>query len=331
MNKLFLFLSFLVAVFASTSCTDNQLGEPQVATPYTLEVPAGFPEPTIPEDNPMTKEGVALGRLLYYDSILHQNQVTACATCHIQSNSFSSAGPVLPHINLAWSNSFLWDGAEEGALENAMLFEVEEFFETDVSKLQEDENYPQLFEQAFGSKEISTKRISDALAQFIRTLNSGNSKFDQYIQGKVDFTDQEARGFDLFFTEKGDCFHCHATVFFTDNQMHNNALDSLPEVGRFKVTGDSLDIGKYKSPTLRNIEFTGPYMHDGRYETLEEVIDFYSEGLEYSPTVDPLMKNLNQGGVQLTSEEKAALLAFLKTLSEPEYLTNPSFSQPEKP
>ena len=321
----------ILLLAAVASCTNNQLDEPVAATPYNLEIPAGFPQPTIPADNPMTVEGVALGRMLYYDSIIHRSESAACATCHIQERSFTSGADVLPHVNLAWSHNFLWDGAKSGSLEEVMLFEVEDFFGTDVSKLQQHSTYPALFEKAFGTKTITSKQVAYALSQFFRILNSGNSKFDQFLQGDVDLTDQEYMGFDLFFTEKGDCFHCHATVFFTDNLMHNNALDSLPEAGYFAVTGDSLDYGKYKSPTLRNIEYTGPFMHDGRYETLTEVIDFYSEGLEHSSTVDPLMKNLTQGGVQLSVEEKAALLAFLKTLSDPGYLTNPDISKPNQP
>ena len=323
-----LFLFLLLASVAS--CTNNQLDEPVAATPYNLEIPAGFPQPTIPADNPMTEEGVALGRLLYYDSIVHRSESAACATCHIQEHSFTSDADVLPHVNLAWSHNFLWDGGKSGSLEEVMLFEVEDFFGTDVSKLQQHPTYPTLFEKAFGTKTITSKEVAYALAQFFRIMNSGDSKFDQFLQGDIELTDQEYMGFDLFFTEKGDCFHCHATVFFTDNIMHNNALDTLPEAGYFYVTGDSLDYGKFKSPTLRNIEYTGPYMHDGRYATLAEVIDFYSEGLEHSPTVDPLMKNLTQGGVQLSVEEKAALLAFLKTLSDPGYLTNPALSQPKQ-
>ena len=319
----------LWVILIHNSCNNNEL-EPASPTPYILELPAGFPEPLIPEDNPMTKEGVALGRMLYYDSLIHPNQTAACATCHLQNKSFTSTGDVLPHINLAWSNNFLWNGAKTGILEDAMIFEVEEFFNTDVTKLQQSDLYPSLFEKAFGSKEITTTQVAFALAQFIRILNSGNSKFDQYMQGKVNLTNEESLGFELFFSEKGDCFHCHATTFFTDNQLHNNALDTIPEAGYFLITSDSLDYGKFKTPTLRNIAYTTPYMHDSRYNTLEEVVEFYSKGLQYSLTVDPLMKNISSGGVQLTASEKSALVAFLNTLSDPDFLINPELSQPAK-
>jgi cytochrome c peroxidase len=319
----------MLLLTTTLACTNKAL-EPEGPAAYVLDVPDGFPDPVIPEDNPMTEEGVALGRMLYYDSILHRSGTAACATCHIQQHSFTSDGNVLPHINLAWSHNFLWDGSKSGSLEEVMLFEVEDFFGTDISKLQQHPEYPDLFAQAFGTGTITSKEVAYALAQFFRILNSGDSKFDKFLRNEAEFTNQEYLGFDLFFTEKGDCFHCHATAFFTDNIMHNNALDAWPDPGYFLVTGDSLDYGKFKSPTLRNIEYTGPYMHDSRYATLEEVVDFYSEGLEYSPTVDPLMKNLSQGGVQLSVEEKAALVAFLRTLSDPGYLTNPDLSLPAK-
>jgi cytochrome c peroxidase len=139
----------------------------------------------------------------------------------------------------------------------------------------------------------------------------------------------ETRGFEIFFTEKGDCFHCHSTILFTDNEFHNNGLDSVfADNGLFRVTGDPNDIGKFKTPTLRNAIFTSPYMHDGRFQTLEEVIDFYSEGLKFSSTIDPLMKNVNQGGVKLTDGEKEDLLAFIKTLTDTTFINSPDLSNP---
>lgn len=315
-------LSFIIA------CSGNNEEPVYIPTPYVLEVPVGFPEMSIPADNPLTYEGVELGRKLYYDKQLHKNGEKACASCHIQSNSFSSNIAVLPAVNLGWSRNYLWNGSVQGTVEDIMHHEISNFFETDVSVLQSDPEYPQLFEKAFGSEDITEHEIVLALAQFFRTMNSGNSKFDKVVRGESQFTNEEFLGSELFFTERGDCFHCHATIFMTDNNMHNNALDSSPDPGFFEVTGDSLDFGKFKSPTLRNIEFTAPYMHDGRFATLEEVVEFYSTGLENSATVDPLMKNLSKGGVQLSNEEKSALVAFLKTLSDTEFITNPSLSDP---
>lgn len=318
----------LLEILLLGGCGSNMENPTYVSTAYNLQIPLGFPEMTIPEDNLLTVEGVALGRKLYYDKKLDKNEARACATCHVQNKSFTSGPDVLPHINLGWSNNFLWNSKVSGTLEDIMRFEVVDFFETNVDVLNSDAEYPTLFKQAFGVDEITTDEVVKSLAQFFRIMNSGNSKFDKFLRNDTEFTNQEYLGYELFYTERGDCFHCHATIFMTDNMVHNNALDTDPEQGYFAITSDSLDYGKFKSPTLRNIEYTTPYMHDGRYATLEEVVEFYSSGLEKSSTVDPLMKNLSAGGVQLNAEEKTALVAFLKTLSDPEFLTNPELSDP---
>jgi cytochrome c peroxidase len=171
--------------------------------------------------------------------------------------------------------------------------------------------------------------VVKALAQFERTLISADSKWDRYLRGDTELSVAEARGFEIFFTERGDCFHCHSTILFTDNEFHNNGLDSVfTDDGLAGVTGDPADLGRFKTPTLRNLSYTAPYMHDGRFATLEEVIDFYSEGLKFSSTIDPLMKNVNQGGVRLSEEEKTNLLAFLLTLDDHTFITNPDFAKP---
>lgn len=326
--RLITIFSFLSILFL-LGCNDKNETPAFNPTPYVLEVPQGFPDMTIPEDNPLTQGGVELGRMLYYDKKLDKNGNRACATCHVQSNSFTLGADVLPHVNLGWSRKYLWNGKISGSLEDIMRFEVEHFFETNVDVFNSDEEYKSLFKEAFDVDEITNDEIVKALAQFFRILNSGNSKFDKFLRDEESLTEQEYLGYELFYTERGDCFHCHATMFMTDNAMHNNALDADPDPGYFDITGDSLDYGKFKSPTLRNIEHTAPYMHDGRYATLEEVVEFYSTGLQKSSTVDPLMKNLNIGGVQLSPTEKAALVAFIKTLSDPDFLVNPELSEPE--
>ena len=299
-------------------------------TPYEVEYPENFPILEVPADNPTTVEGVLLGRMLYYDPILHKDSTEACADCHQQAFSFSKPGNIIPHLNLGWSSAFLWNGKIQGSLEDIMFFESKEFFETDLSRIQAHPDYPDLFFEAFGSKEVSYENIAKAMAQFERTLVSSNSKYDRYLDPNqlVFLEDEEFFGFDIFFSEKGDCFHCHGGILFTDNRFHNNGLDEEPEAGLFEITGISEDVGRFKTPTLRNIELTGPYMHDSRYETLEEVIDFYSEGLNESPTIDPLMKNAHQGGIQLTEAEKGYLIAFLKTLTDTSYTQKPELGSP---
>ncbi|MCZ7681018.1 MAG: hypothetical protein M5U28_20425 [Sandaracinaceae bacterium] len=182
----------------------------------------------VPDDNPTTHEGVALGRQLYYDERLSAAGTQACADCHLQERSFSrpDVPGVLPHVNLAWSRRFLWDGAFEGTLEEAMVMEVEEFFSTDVRRLREPD-LEAMFLAAFGSTEITTERAAYALAQFQRTLVSDDSRFDRYVAGEeAALTEHELRGMELFYSERGECFHCHATSLFTDNSFHNIGLDA---------------------------------------------------------------------------------------------------------
>jgi cytochrome c peroxidase len=330
-SSIYLF-SCALALFLLVRCAkeDTPPGPVYDPTPLSIEFPASFPILEIPADNPTTVEGVLLGRMLYYDPILHKDSLMACASCHQQAFSFSTPGNIIPHINLGWNRSFLWNGKIQGALEDIMLFESQEFFETDLSRLQKHPEYPDLFFKAFGSETASYEAIAKALSQFLRTMISSNSKYDRYIDPKqiVFLSDEEFLGFDIFYSEKGDCFHCHGGILFTDNQFHNNGLDAEPEHGLFEITGNPFDKGLYKTPTLRNVALTAPYMHDSRFQTLEEVIDFYSEGLRQSPTVDPLMKNVHQGGIQLTEAEKGYLLAFLNMLTDTTYTLNPALGSP---
>ena len=327
----FTLFPIVVLLFLTFSC--EKTDEPEEIfkpTFFQLAIPTHMPILEIPEDNPMTVEGVQLGRMLYYDKILHRDETNACADCHIQSKSFTAGPTVLPHMNFGWYTNFLWNGKVSGTLEEIMLFEVAEFFETDLNKLNADDKYPDLFFEAFGTKVATHELAAKALSQFERTLISGNSKFDRVVYQNTEFfTDEEQHGYELFFTEEGDCFHCHGGVLLTDNLFHNNGLDeTFADVGYGAITGESVDMGRFKTPTLRNIELTAPYMHDGRYATLEDVIDFYSEGIKFSTTIDPLMKNVHQGGIQLTPEEKSALVDFLKTFTDTTFINNPNFSNP---
>ena len=345
---LFLFaLSFLIK-----SCTkDNDqtpVEDPYIPNPYNLVIPEGFPAMIIPDDNPLTNEGVALGRLLFYDPILSADNSQSCASCHNPEFSFTDNGKKFstgidgiegnrnspPVINIGWMSSLFWDGRastiEEQALEPIPNpIEMHQEWADAANKLNNHPEYPELFYQAFGSKIIDSIMVVQAIAQFERTMISSNSKWDSYLRGEVMLSQSESQGFEIFFTEKGDCFHCHSTILFTDNKFRNNGLDSIfTDDGLSDFTNNSNDIGKFKTPTLRNIMFTAPYMHDGRFSSLEEVIDFYSEGIVWSPTVDPLMKKVNQGGLFLTQQEKNSLIAFIKTLSDTSFINNPEYSNP---
>lgn len=364
---------FFMIVFAMYACTHEPEFKP--ATPFDLKVPQYFPTKlNIPTDNPLTVEGIELGRYLFYDGRIsgsnHPDSMMSCGTCHLQSRSFEcgidhpiykgghtfgiSGIPtphvMLPLINLVWNQSgYLWSGmvSETNTNSRRNLEDIvwmgitaphEIGGDTNKTKkmIQQIPGYPQMFERAFGSPVVSMKNISKAIAQFVRILISSDSRFDKYLRGEIQLTDSELNGYVLFMTEEGgDCFHCHGGAgnpLFTTNLFYNNGKDVEfnDTRDRYSVTGDVSDKGAYKATTLRNIEFTGPYMHDGRFKTLEEVIDFYSEGVKWSPQVHPLMHHVNEGGVQLTANEKADLLAFLKTLSDSSFINNPAFAPPAK-
>jgi cytochrome c peroxidase len=340
------------------SCSSSDESTSYEATPVNLEIPPLFNNlllpPLIPIENPQTSEGIALGRKLFYDPLLSNDGTQACASCHLAENSFTDPNRystgitgemgtrnAMPIFNLVWNfqNDFLWDGSAS-SLEDQVDDPIENPIEMNntwpnvVATLQATSDYPDLFEQAFGTTIITREFVAKAIAQFERTLISGNSKFDQYLLGDNNAVSaQEINGFNIFMDEnRGDCFHCHGNEFnplWTNNAFHNNGLDSsFEDLGLGGFTGDPLDYGKFKSPSLRNLAYTAPYMHDGRFANLDEVINHYSEGLVYSNTVDPLMKNIAEGGAQLTDSDKADLKAFLLSLSEPEFTTNPAFLNP---
>jgi cytochrome c peroxidase len=344
-------------------------------TPYELEIPKFFPTKlNIPADNPMTVEGVELGRYLFYDGRLsgrtHPDSLMSCGTCHIQSRSFvcgidhpkftsgvthGLTGIPTPHnmmplINMVFNhNGYLWNGMIHESNDDPSRRRLEDLAwmgvvaphemhgdtNRTVALIQSIPGYPELFRKAFGSDQVSMENIGKAIAQFVRTLISANSRFDRYLHGEEQLTQEELSGYILFITEEGaDCFHCHGSSgvpLFTTNLYYNNGKDTVFDDprDRYSVTGNPKDIGAYRAPTLRNIELTAPYMHDGRFATLEEVIDFYSHDVKQSPYVHPLMHHVHRGGVQLTPIEKQHLLAFIRTLRDDEFLTNPAFSKPD--
>ena len=338
------------------SCSDQNAGSEEIYSPipYSLKIPELFQQklidPLIPSNNPLTEEGVALGKKLFFDKKLSGNNTQACASCHKPQNSFTDntrfsngidgvfgSRNSMPLMNLAWNftDKFAWDGKELGLERQALEpvknpIEMHSNWRNVAEKLQQDPEYPTLFLRAFGTTTIDSSLVTKAIAQFERILISGNAKFDQYLLGNATLSLEELNGFTIFMDEeKGDCFHCHGSdnnPLWTDNGFHNNGLDStFDDLGLGAVTGDPNDNGTFRSPSLRNLNFTAPYMHDGRFATLEEVINHYSEGLQFSSTIDPLMKKVNQGGVQLTPQEKLDLKAFLLTLTDPEFINNPDF------
>ncbi|KAF0130069.1 MAG: mauG [Bacteroidetes bacterium] len=366
----------VVLMFSVFSCqpkTETPVYEP---TLYDLPIPFGFPtQLNIPADNPLTEEGILLGRYLFYDGRLsgrqHSDSLMSCATCHIQANNFEAGidHPVfeggfvhglngqqthhvmLPLVNLVWNHSgYGWNGFLYPENENPAMRNIEDFVRLAV--LAEDEingdtsqvktvfqglkGYPELFYKAFGSEVVTFKNIERAIAQFVRTLVSADAPFDRFLRGEQQLTSSELNGYVLFTTEEGaDCFHCHGgggNPLFTTHLFYNNGKDTVftDAMDRFVVSGNAMDKGAYKAPSLRNVSLNGPFMHDGRFATLDEVIDFYSHYVVQSNEINPLMHHVLRGGVQLTPSQKTDLKAFIQTLHDAGFLTNPAFARPEK-
>lgn len=324
-------------------------------TPYAFEIPSFIPAVQEPKNNPTTVEGANLGRLLFYDPILSGNNSMNCASCHKQENAFSDINRFSVGIdgnfgtrqsmslaNLAFGgDGFTWAGASQ-TIEQQVVdpvvnpIEMHEEWTNALEELQASSDYPALYAKAFGTETISVDLTAKAIAQFIRTLISVNSKNDlaRTPGSGVFFTEQEERGRLLFEGETGQCFHCHGGPNFTDGKFTNNGLtaaasiNDFPDIGFGEFSGNTSDYGKFKTPTLRNIEMSPPYMHDGRYQTLEQVINFYSDSIRYSPNRDATLVAEFPEGVNLSEEDKADLLAYLKTLTDETFLNNEEFSDP---
>ncbi|GAB4330550.1 MAG: cytochrome c peroxidase [Bacteroidales bacterium] len=347
---IFIILALLLtALFSCSKKSDDTPPAPVYnPTPYELEIPEGFPDMDIPDDNPMTIEGVALGRRLFYDTLLSGNYTQSCASCHAQPFAFTDHNKqfstgidglegnrnTMAVINAGWLPALFWDGRQSSLEDQALEpvpnpIEMHLSWNEAVARLLNHPEYRSLFFDAFGTQTVDSVLVVKAIAQFERTMISANSKYDLYLRGEIQLSLAETKGFEIFFTEKGDCFHCHGTILFTDQLFHNNGLDTeFPDPGRFGVTNNPKDLGLFRTPTLRNIEMTAPYMHDGRFATLQEVVDFYSHHVQPSATIDPLMKKVNQGGIQLTEDEKEYLIAFLKTLTDTSFIHDSRFSSP---
>lgn len=326
----------------------KESAHPAETEPYELSLTQRFPQVQLPQDNPLTKEGVALGEKLFHDTRLSINNSQSCASCHQQSHAFSdprsfslgAEGQVgkrhaMPLFNLAWDRHFFWDGRAKSLREQVLMpiqdaHEMNETLERVVKKIADTKSS---FTAAFGTPEVTSDRIAKALEQYLLSLISQESRFDRAARRVDQMTEEEKLGLQLFVTEfdptrglrGADCFHCHGSTLFTDYQFKNNGLElDANELGRMAVTGNAADRGKFKTPSLRNIAVTAPYMHDGRFQTLEEVVEHYNNGVQRSATLDPNLAKHPEGGLQLTPEEKRALVAFLKTLTDEEFTTGSS-------
>ena len=339
-------LALAISCICLHACHKDEHNTPYAPTPYTIAIPLYFPNNlNIPHNNPMTTEGVALGKKLFFDTRITESGM-CCATCHCPENAFDCGTQhtpqthhnVMPLFNLVFnSNGYLWNGSVAPTnggknIEDIVLATITdpaEFNATPdrvVATLSQLPEYAPLFQKAFGSEEINIDRVCRAIAQYVRTLVSGNSKFDRYLRGEAQLTPEELRGYVLFTTEEGaDCFHCHGSEgnpLFTTNQCYNNALQAHPTdpLDRYAVTQNENDRGAYKAPSLRNIGFTAPYMHDGRFSTIDQVLQFYNEGLQPTPYASVFMHKLGQGGACLSASQLADLKAFLNTLNDTSFV-----------
>jgi cytochrome c peroxidase len=316
------------------------------AKPYPLSFAAFFPRPALPMDNPLSEEGVELGRQLFFDRQLSVNNSQSCASCHRPTSAFTDSQAVstgaegqagtrnaMTLFNLAWKSTFFWDGRAATLREQVLQpiqnpVEMHETLLNVAAKLKRSANYADGFSRAFGTPEITADRIARAFEQFLLTQVSCDSKFDRVIQGEAKFTDEEQRGFELFHTEYdprreqfgADCFHCHGGPLFQSQNFANNGLDAeFADLGRQRVTGKDGDQARFSVPSLRNVELTAPYMHDGRFKTLEEAVEHYCTGMKRSSTLDPNLAKHPDGGLPLSGADKKALVAFLRTLTDVKY------------
>lgn len=374
MNAKYLIVHLLlVLVFLLIACRDDDMivqdGDlthiPFQAENYEVKIPPGWPQMEIPDDNPLTQEGVHLGRRLFFDPILSLDSTISCSTCHIPEKGFSDDLPKavgingaigdrksMSLINVGFVNSGLfWDG-RVSSLEEQALHPIENPLEMNSSleeverKLREHEDYAIRFRKAFGinnRSEINRDLLAKALAQFQRIIIAGeNSTFEQVMRGEKFFDDDEFLGWEMFFDANllsldAECAHCHISPLFTTNEFINNGtnpaenLKDYSDLGRGAITGDSLDNAKFRVPTLYNWELRNHFMHDGQFKTMEEVVAHYNSGGHRPSDPDQDNVDLLLYPLGMNEEEKAHLMAFLKTLTDTTFLENPDLQDPFQP
>ncbi len=344
MSRLF-FLSMFFILYSCKEATDLVNPSP-TGEKIIFEVPENFP-PIVYDltKNPISEEGFELGRALFYDGLLSRDGTVSCGTCHQQGAAFTHHGHDLSHgiegrlgarnasslQNMAWQTSFFWDGGVHhldlqpiSAIENPT--EMDEDPQNVLEKLRNHPDYPTKFRRVFGEEGINTENFLKALSQFTLMLVSANSRYDKYIRNETEneFNEDELAGLALV---RQKCTPCHNTDLFTDLSYRNNGLDTLnkQDRGRYEITFNQQDRFKFKVPSLRNIARTAPYMHDGRFNSLQKVLNHYSHEVTDSPTLDPLLKQNKQLGIPLSEQEKKQIIAFLQTLTDYELLENPMF------
>lgn len=334
-------LHSLVIGVISLGCIAFAIHKP---TPIYFNTPKNWPKPLYDfSQNPLTEEGFQLGRRLFYDPILSKDNTISCASCHLQATGFTHVDHALSHgiegkvgtrnslalVNLAWSENFTWDGGVnhldmQPLNPIASVVEMDETLEHVVWKLSQNPKYTRLFEQAFGDPKITGQRILKALSQFELLLVSANSRYDQVMRNEAEFTQREQKGYELF---QSHCASCHKEPLFASHTFEYNGLEvdtMLNDDGRFRITQDNRDKLRFKVPSLRNVQFTFPYMHDGRFKTLTEVVKHYNALGNNKLLPKSLAKPLG-----LSDNDRTDLILFLKTLTDNDFLFDPKFSFPK--
>jgi cytochrome c peroxidase len=353
---IFFSIVFLSAVFQACEKdipipTTNP--EPPVYN-IAFTVPEGWPQPVYNfQDNTLTTEGFKLGRKLFYEEKLSRDNTISCGSCHQDFVAFANAEHALSHgiegrftkrnapalFNLNWHTKLMWDGGVNHIEVQPLvpitdLVEMDETMNNVVSKLSADPTYQKMFEDAFGDPQITSERTLKAFAQFMGMLVSSNSKYDKYVRGEAggEFTASELNGLHLF---RAKCASCHVPPLFTDFSFRNKGLSinpTLKDSGRAHITGKPEDRYKFKVPSLRNIAYTGPYMHDGRFKTLSQCLDYFSTGMIQAVANDPALAQtldpLLSSGIPMTNDEKSDMLIFLNTLTDITFIKDKRFSDP---
>ena len=327
------------------ACKKNDRSSATLPTVIALEVPSNFPQPEdVFKDNPLTNEGFALGRKLFYDGQLAKDGIASCASCHQQFAAFSTFDHAFSHgidnqfttrnapgiFNMAWHKELHWDGGINH-LEVQPLApltapnEMGETVENVIRKLNSDTRYREMFRAAFGDENVTSQRMLKALSQFMGMMVSGNAKYDLVMRGKATFTQAEQSGYTIF---KAKCGSCHKEPLFTDLSYRNTGIPVNPglnDLGRMRITRLSQDSLKFKVPSLRNVQVTAPYGHDGRFFSIGAMIDHYRLFVQDGPTVDPLVKKK----ISISLNEKSDLVQFLNTLTDTVFIKDKRFSQPD--
>lgn len=341
-------LAFGLAGLLVAGCGLPDVAVPAAPVPGTT-LPANFPAPVYALDaNPPNAAAFALGRSLFYDARLSRDGSVSCGSCHQQFVAFANAGHRLSHgvgnqlgtrnapalQNLRWKSEFFWDGGPKN-LETLPLapltnpLEMDETLPHLLAKLNADPVYPRRFAEVYGPGPINSYQLLRALAQYTAALTSANARYDQFVRGEnqVVLSAAEQRG-RLLLAQK--CASCHAADLFTDESYRNNGLSASfgADSGRAHITGRASDVGRFKVPSLRNVALTAPYMHDGRFATLEQVLAHYDHGVVASPTLDAALRPANGPlGIPLTAAEQADLIAFLNTLTDDAFVHDPRLAE----